>query len=424
MPVILKNNAFSTLAAGATASDTGIVVASGSAFPAITAGEYFYVTLVSQAGTTEIIKVTARVGNSMTVVRAQDGSTAATFQVGTLVDMRVNVASIAELRDEALPGSAAAPAYTFSTDLNTGMYSVAADNLGFSAGGIEQLRLSNGFAQLLGSTTETRALGIGAGRTGNGIAVVDLIGDATYTGYGARFIRGDTGPNAGTTIAHRGTGDLLIAAQDAGSVAISTSGSERLRINAAGNAAMGTALPSGSRLRLLKDNTTNYSDASLELMANTGDPTIGFHAVGATAVCISHARGTSNIDFTSGDRTAFTPIRASAFNVSSDHRLKENVTPLGDAIARVSGLQPKRFNFLEGSMMRQGGHTVDGFIAHEVSAVVPEAVTGERDAVNEDGAPIYQGIDQAKLVPLLTAALQEAIAKITALEARITALEI
>jgi hypothetical protein len=101
MPVILKNNAFSTLATAITTSDTGIVVASGSAFPALSAGEYFYVTLVSQAGTTEIIKVTARVGNSMTVVRAQDGSTAASFQVGTLVEMRVNAASIAELRDEA-----------------------------------------------------------------------------------------------------------------------------------------------------------------------------------------------------------------------------------------------------------------------------------------------------------------------------------
>ena len=102
MPVILKNNALSTLATGATASDTGIVVVDGSQFPAITAGEYFYATLVSQAGTTEIIKVTARVGNSMTVVRAQDGSTAATFQAGALVEMRVNVASIADLRDEAV----------------------------------------------------------------------------------------------------------------------------------------------------------------------------------------------------------------------------------------------------------------------------------------------------------------------------------
>lgn len=101
MPVILKNNAFSTLATAITASDTGIVVADGSKFPALSAGEYFYATLVSPAGTTEIIKVTARVSNSLTVVRAQDGSSAASFQVGARLDMRVNAASIAEISDEA-----------------------------------------------------------------------------------------------------------------------------------------------------------------------------------------------------------------------------------------------------------------------------------------------------------------------------------
>jgi hypothetical protein len=101
MPVILKNNASSTLATAITASDTAIVVADGSQFPALSAGEYFYATLVSPAGTTEIIKVTARVSNSLTVVRAQDGSSANSFQVGALVDMRVNAASINELRDEA-----------------------------------------------------------------------------------------------------------------------------------------------------------------------------------------------------------------------------------------------------------------------------------------------------------------------------------
>ena len=100
MPVILKNNASSTLATAITASDTGVVVANGSQFPAITSGDYFYVTLVSQAGQTEIVKVTARVGNSMTVVRAQDGSSAASFQVGTFVEMRVNAASVMDLMDE------------------------------------------------------------------------------------------------------------------------------------------------------------------------------------------------------------------------------------------------------------------------------------------------------------------------------------
>ena len=107
---------------------------------------------------------------------------------------------------------------------------------------------------------------------------------------------------------------------------------------------------------------------------------------------------------------------STAYNTSSDYRLKENVTPVPDGITRLLQLKPSRFNF-----KADPDHTVDGFLAHEAQAVVPECVTGEKDAVDEDGNPKYQGIDQSKLVPLLTAALQEAIAKIETLEARLTA---
>ena len=72
---------------------------------------------------------------------------------------------------------------------------------------------------------------------------------------------------------------------------------------------------------------------------------------------------------------------------------------------------------------KDGGERVNGFIAHELDAVIPEAVTGEKDAVDDEGEPMYQGIDQSKLVPLLTAALQEAIGKIEDLTARLDALE-
>lgn len=99
MPAILKNNASSTLATAATASDTAIVVADGSQFPALSSGEYFYATLVSPTGTVEVIKATARASNSLTVVRAQDGTSAASFQVGSRVEMRVNAETVRELRD-------------------------------------------------------------------------------------------------------------------------------------------------------------------------------------------------------------------------------------------------------------------------------------------------------------------------------------
>jgi hypothetical protein len=107
-----------------------------------------------------------------------------------------------------------------------------------------------------------------------------------------------------------------------------------------------------------------------------------------------------------------------AYNTSSDYRLKENVVNLSGAIDRVKLLKPSRFNFIA-----DPDTTVDGFVAHEVSDVVPEAICGEKDAVDAEGNPEYQGIDQSKLVPVLTAALQEALTKIEALEARIVALE-
>ena len=102
---------------------------------------------------------------------------------------------------------------------------------------------------------------------------------------------------------------------------------------------------------------------------------------------------------------------ATSFNTASDYRLKENVTAVTDGITRLQQLKPSRFNFIA-----DPDTTVDGFLAHEVQDVVPEAITGEKDAVDDEGNPEYQGIDQSKLVPLLTAALQEAVAKIETLQ--------
>ena len=106
------------------------------------------------------------------------------------------------------------------------------------------------------------------------------------------------------------------------------------------------------------------------------------------------------------------------FNTTSDYRLKENILPLSGATDRIKQLKPSQFNFII-----EPDKTVDGFIAHEVQNVVPECVIGTKDEVDENGDPVYQGIDQSKLVPLLTAALQEALAEIESLKARVTALE-
>ena len=113
-----------------------------------------------------------------------------------------------------------------------------------------------------------------------------------------------------------------------------------------------------------------------------------------------------------------TTLSGTSYVTSSDYRLKENVVPLADAADRLAQIPVHRFNFIA-----DPDTTVDGFLAHEVQAFVPECVTGQKDEVDDEGNPKYQGIDQSKLVPLLTAALQEALQKIDALETRISALE-
>jgi hypothetical protein len=194
------------------------------------------------------------------------------------------------------------------------------------------------------------------------------------------------------------------------------------------------------RMRITNDGTVLFNTTSNPLPANS----IGVlnilsdEAASRDVINIKHTKnGNNSINIWQTGTTSFGALNfykgdvqtnvgsivvtttATAYNTSSDYRIKENVVPLTGAIDRLNNLQVRRFNFVANPNL-----TVDGFIAHEAQTVVPESVTGEKDEVDENGSPIYQGIDASKLVPLLTAALQEAIAKIETLEARITALEV
>jgi hypothetical protein len=142
----------------------------------------------------------------------------------------------------------------------------------------------------------------------------------------------------------------------------------------------------------------------------------------------------------SGNDVGYITYTASSttYNTSSDYRLKENVVPMTGSIDRLKTLKPSRFNFIV-----DADTTVDGFLAHEAQEVVPEAITGTKDAMTTeeyevtpavmDGEDVvteavmgerevedYQGIDQSKLVPLLVASLQEAVARIEALEEQLS----
>ena len=164
--------------------------------------------------------------------------------------------------------------------------------------------------------------------------------------------------------------------------------------------------------------TAGSSNGGLNLQSETNNGRINVHA--------KSGAGTTNalICFHSGSNVGGiqTTSSATSFLTSSDYRLKENATAISDGITRLKTLKPYRFNFKADS-----SKTVDGFFAHEVTAV-PEAISGVKDAVatEEDvananaskvGDPLYQGVDQSKLVPLLVAAVQELITKVETLEA-------
>lgn len=217
-------------------------------------------------------------------------------------------------------GSASTPGLAFADDVNTGIFSPAADVTGFATGGAERMRISGIGYLLFGQST------------------------SNSPGYG------DT------------------------TVGISM-------------------LPDG---RIFSSTAGTFSQFNRN---SDGD-------------VISFARSSTGVGQISVDSSSTT------YATSSDYRLKENVVALDGAITRVKQLAPRRFNFIV-----DPATTVDGFLAHEAQTVVPEAVTGTHNEVDDNGNAVMQGIDQSKLVPLLTAALQEAISKIETLETKVAALE-
>ena len=259
----------------------------------------------------------------------------------------------------------------------------------FQENGSEKMRLDSAGRFMIGTTTEGQA-------DADDLTVANASGNVgislrtTTTGFASIYFSDATsgGAEASGAVQYK---------HDDNYMRFTTAEAERMRIDFLGRILFNTTSPfDGTTLLQVGGINNNQNGMGFKNSSDTGTIfPIFFHNAGGGLIGSINNNGSST-----------------TFSTSSDYRLKENVNYEFDALSRVAQLKPARFNFIANA-----DTTVDGFLAHEVSDIVPEAITGEKDG------ELMQGIDQSKLVPLLTKAIQEQQTQIEALQSEINTLK-
>jgi hypothetical protein len=202
----------------------------------------------------------------------------------------------------------------------------------------------------------------------------------------------------GTVVLTGVSGDVNINAAGANNLTFSTNTTERARIDSSGNLLVGTTTNSaGAKVYVVQSGVA--WDLSLQ------------HSNAGTQYFTQFVYGSTEIGGIRGSNTSV------AYATSSDYRLKNTIAPMTGALAKIAALKPCTYKW------NADGSDGQGFIAHELAEVEPGCVTGEKDAVDAEGNPQYQGIDTSFLVATLTAAIQELKAIVDAQGAEIAALK-
>jgi hypothetical protein len=275
-----------------------------------------------------------------------------------------------------------------ASTISAGTTSGTALNFAGDTSGQLQLQTNNGTTAVTVDTAQNVGIGTTTPTDTNGFGrLVDLNGTS-----GAAFYARTAGSATNvTTFGNYGT-DGYISNNAAGNIRFSNAGAERMRIDSSGRLLVATA----SSI----DNTYTMQLAVATANGFITQPTTNktYNAAGF--------RNSSNSEVGYISCTA----SATSFGTSSDYRLKHDIAPMSNALDKVAKLKPVTYKW------NVDGSDGEGFIAHELQEVCPLAVTGEKDAMNDDGTIKAQGIDTSFLVATLVAAIQELKAEIDSLK--------
>lgn len=320
-------------------------------------------------------------------------------------------------------GSAASPSYTFSSDTNSGFYSIGADQVGVTTGGVGRASFGVSGQGVAGQGTSAGAGVVGTGGPTNGHGVV-----GTAQGSGAGVVGGSvTGPgvygtggtnNSGGTFYGTGTGNGVnstggTAGHGVYGISLTTAYAGVIGYNHAGTAYGMLGVTSGSNLYSVFGSTKAfmYNGYACQPGQAGGDSgyVFNFNWTGAALQAWIDSSNLGNV------------------NLSSDRRLKKNIQQLADfeetALDRVMDWQIVRYKWRDLGIFKDDNQFRIGFIADQIQSSSPECVTGDPDAVNGDGTPLAQTLEIIPMFAHLALALQGAIKRGVALKQRVDDLE-